>query len=66
VFALHTTEPVAAKRVRPFVLLSPYSVPIVAVNVTLCPYTLGFSLEVTTTVVVPAFTFCTRLAVLAL
>jgi hypothetical protein len=65
VFALQVTLPVAAKRPCPFTPLNPNCVPIVAVNITLCPYTDGFVLLVTPTVVVAPFTFCVSVAVLA-
>jgi hypothetical protein len=47
VFALHVTVPLTSCRFLPFDFTNPYSPPIVAVNVTDCAYTDGFTLEPT-------------------
>ena len=63
VSALHVTEPVTASEWMPFLFISPYSPEIVAVNVTDCPYTDGFTLDVTTVPAVAAFTTCPPVSV---
>jgi hypothetical protein len=44
---LHVTVPLTSCRFLPFDFTNPYSPPIVAVNVTDCAYTDGFTLEPT-------------------